>query len=179
MDSTLVWYAAYGSNLWPERFRYYLEGGTAPGSTTPSPGARDATPARATEAGTCSHERFFAGEASRWHGGGVAFLATEPGDHQTLLRLYLLTLEQFEDVYAQENRRTPSVEAPAAVDVDAVVAAGHLDLLDGWYGRLLHLGTHADGHEILTFTAESPPPRNPPHDSYLQMINNGEASLAN
>lgn len=173
MAEDLVWYAAYGSNLWPERFMLYLTGGLAPGSTVPSIGARDATPPRATERASTTHERFFAGEAQRWHGGGVAFLATEPGDHDTLLRLYLLTTEQFEDVFMQENGLTE----PIPIEFDAAAAAGQVDLTDRWYGRLLHLGTHADGRDIFTFTAASPPPRNPPHESYQAMISNGEASL--
>ena len=111
MADDLVWYAAYGSNLWPERFACYLTGGTAPGSTTASPGARNPAPARATEASKCDHERFYAGESRRWHGGGVAFLATDPGDHNTPLRLYLITTEQFEDVFAQEN----GLDAPESV----------------------------------------------------------------
>jgi len=169
----LVWYAAYGSNLWPERFMVYLNGGTAPGSTVASPGARDTTPPRATERSSTNYERFFAGVAKRWHGGGVAFLGTQPGAHDTLLRLYLVTAEQFEDVFMQEN----GLSEPIPIDFAAAAASGHADLATGWYGRLLHLGTHDDGHGIFTFTSANPPPRNPPHESYLATIRNGEASL--
>ncbi len=175
MTEHLIWYAAYGSNLWPERFMLYLTGGLAPGSTTPSVGARDATPPRATERATTTHERFFAGESTRWHGGGVAFLATEPSDCETLLRLYLLSAEQFEDVFMQENGLTE----PMPIDFEAAAVARQVDLTSRWYGRLLHLGTHGDGRDIFTFTASTPPPRNPPHASYRTMITNGEASLAN
>ena len=174
MTEDLVWYAAYGSNLWPERFRYYLEGGTAPGSTTASAGARNPAPPLQTERSSCTNERFYAGESKKWHGGGVAFLATEPGDHETLLRLYLITTEQFEDVFAQEN----GLDAPIALDLDALADVGQLDVVDGWYGRLIDLGTHTDGRRIITFTAADPPPRNPPHANYLAMIERGEASLA-
>ena len=168
-----VWYAAYGSNLWPERFRCYLEGGTAPGSTTSSPGARNPAPPQKTERSSCAHERFYAGESKRWHGGGVAFLASEPGNHETILRLYLITEEQFEDVFAQEN----GLDSPISLDLATLANAGHLDATDRWYGRLIDLGTHADGHQIVTFTAADPPPRNPPHASYRATITRGEASL--
>lgn len=164
-----VWYAAFGSNLSNDRFAIYLQGGTATGSVGSSPGARDATPPAQVETRFCANPLMFAGVADKWSGGGVAFLGCEPSDHHTALRLHDIANEQFDDVVQQENR----VDTPLAVDFDRAISDGFVDVIDRLYGRVLHLGQHADGKHIFTITSANPPEINAPHPTYIRTIANG------
>ena len=102
-----VWYASYGSNLLAERFGYYLSGGSMGQQTVGHIGARDSTPATANRSWKARHELRFGGESRRWDGGGVAFVNAEPGSGECVVRLWLLTAAQFDDVAAQENQMRP------------------------------------------------------------------------
>lgn len=145
---SLVWYAAYGSNLQRERFELYLTGGRLESSGSPHRGARDGSPPREDRSLELQFQLYFAQSSPRWGGGGVAFLDHRPRrDVRTLARGYLVTLSQFEDVLAQEN------EAPTrAVKLGSLGRAGRVRLYDGWYGLVLACGT-LEGRPVLTFTA--------------------------
>ncbi len=222
----LVWYAAYGSNLWWPRFRTYLEGGPVPYRPVPrdQAGARDPSPPAADRAWWLPHDLFFAGASPGWGGGAVAFLdpspttgsipKPEPGadadpgapvttggdvdevpDSGTLARIWLITAEQFEDVFRQENGlRVPgSTLAPGSgpdrsvepeperwdrtgggplFDLARIPAGSHLDAGPQWYGRVLHLGPGPDGHPVATFTGPDPGRhrRGPAHPSYARTV---------
>lgn len=169
-----IWYAAYGSNLWRERFLVYLTGGPIPRSTAGriQAGGRDPAPPTADRGHELTHRLFFARSAPGWGGGGVAFLDPSPDTGPpTRVRLWSLTTTQFEDVYRQENGR----DEPVPIDLDALADHGTLDTLDTWYGRLLHLGT-ADGDPIATFTCADPAavgPERRPHESYESVMTAG------
>lgn len=192
----LVWYAAYGSNLWSARFLTYLTGGPVPLSPAGrvQDGARDPAPPQADTPSHLPGRLVFGRSSSGWGGGGIAFLdpapapapapaaadpgpgratAAERGD-QVLGRLWLITAEQFADVASQENGHPLP---PEAADPSAVAPGGHLDVGPGWYGRLLHLGDGPDGHPILTFTCpDANPaalPRRAPHPAYREVIARG------
>ena len=115
----MVWYVSYGSNLDPDRLGTYLSGGTPAGGHFTYRGARNATPPRARRPCRIPHRLYFAGESRTW-GGGVAFL-----DHDhvapapTFGHAYLVTVEQFEDVAAQETGREH-----AEVEIDEVRSEG-------------------------------------------------------
>lgn len=146
-----LWYAAFGSNLLRARFEKYLKGGSAElASHSLEPGARDDSDPIAETTMTAHHELYFAWEAQKWDGGGVAFLSPSPSVAATTCRLYKITIEQFEDVHAQET----GMSEPAVLDVDELVAKGSLLQYDRLYGLALHLGTHEDGHPIVTLTTE-------------------------
>jgi hypothetical protein len=150
---TAVWYAAYGSNLDPDRLAVYLDA------------CRDRRRPEATGAAVADHQLRFGGSSTRW-GGGVAFLDPSPGSGRALVRRWLVTAEQLADVYAQENGRpVGSVE----VDLGALDDAGHVDGLPGRYGRLVHLGHHAE-RPVVTFTAAEPPPAAAPSVAYLARL---------
>ena len=100
-----MWYAAYGSNMSRARFDYYLRGGRPEGSSHTYPGCRDDTPPTGDVAGEIAMELAFGGRSQTW-GGGVAFVRPITGE-RAKARLYLLTLEQFTDVVAQENHLEP------------------------------------------------------------------------
>lgn len=184
--SGLVWYAAYGSNLWSARFLTYLTGGPVPLSPTGrvQAGARDPSPPRAHEPVRLPGRILFGRSSSGWGEGGVAFLdpmAPDPvpgdkaggdGGDQVLGRLWLITVDQFADVASQENGHP----LPAgAADPAALEPGGHVDAGPGWYGRLLHMGAGPDGHPILTFTCPDPAavPRRAAHATYREVIARG------
>ena len=171
-DATeLVWYAAYGSNCSPARFRAYLEGGTPPGATHVHRGARDPSPPVADGPLVFPSAVCFRGHAKNW-GGAPAFLEHAETRAGALGRRYLVTLEQFEDVLAQENR----LDAPLPVDPHR--AAGDRQVVtERPYGQVVTLEP-VDGHPVLTFTSPEPPEaRDPaaPSASYLGTIVRGLA----
>ncbi len=145
-----LWYAAFGSNISKGRFEKYLLGGSAAlASDSPERGARDVSAPVAEDVLTVDHEVYFAWEARKWAGGGVAFLAAETSTSTTICRLYKITVGQFEDVHMQES----GAEHPAALDLDALSTSRSLMQYDGsLYGLALLLGVHADGCPIVTLT---------------------------
>jgi hypothetical protein len=92
---------------------------------------------------------FFASHTNHWQGMTAAFL--DPGDKEsrTKVRAYLITLNQFEHILAQEC----NIAVPVAVDLQALKSHGRLILGDGdnFFNQLAYLGEH-DGHPLITFT---------------------------
>lgn len=169
----LVWYAAYGSNCAPDRFRAYLEGGTAPGARVGHTGARDPRPPRATGPVVFDRQVVFAGESRRW-GGGFAFLSHRSVRAGALGRRYLITHEQFDDVLAQENRRAPSAARVDDLTVGEITPTG-----GGAYAAVLALEP-IDGIPVVTFTAPDPPEQRepaPPSAAYIATILRGLTSV--
>lgn len=145
-----IWYASYGSNLLYERFMRYIEGGKLEGSTKAERGARNTAPPLKSMTYSIHHELYFAKDRSKWGEGGVAFIKNEQNNGiTTYSKAYLITAEQFEDVVCQENQ-VHSVE----IDYEQLVEQGFIDILDGWYGRLLLIG-YKEQLPIVTFTAAS------------------------
>ncbi|MFE9954990.1 histone deacetylase [Micromonospora sp. NPDC005299] len=146
----LLWYVAYGSNLHAARLDRYLRGGRPPGGLRTYPGCRDCRPPRRTVAGSIPGGVYFAGESRAWTG-GMAFYDPElPG--RAAVRGYLVTVEQFADIAAQEMYRPPGAD----LDLIRVAAeTGRATLGPGRYETLLRVGTR-DGLPMLTFTAPHP-----------------------
>jgi hypothetical protein len=142
-----VWYAAYGSNLDPDRFACYLRGGCPPGATRTYPGTRDGGEALDARPLELSGRLCFAWESPTW-GGGIAFYEAA-GDTTVLARGYLLTPAQLSDVIEQEMRRVPGVDH----DFAEVVGSGRQVLGPGRY-ETLHLAGEIDGRPVLTFGTE-------------------------
>jgi hypothetical protein len=117
-EPRLCWYLAYGSNLQQERFACYLGGGRPADAARTYVGARDTSVPRRWEPLRVPGRMVFAGESLVW-GGGVAVLDPR-GPGEVAGRAYLLTLEQLDDVVAQE------VGAGSGL-YDAVVALPDLD----------------------------------------------------
>ena len=136
-------------------------------------GARDSSLWRDVRAVELSHRLLFAGESRWWGGGGVAFIDPElsgPSTSTTLARAYLITVEQFQDVLAQESGRAVGTE----VDLEAAADGGWSIVGEGNYDRVVHVGHH--DWPMLTFTT----PReihelhlNPPGQAYHDMIVRG------
>ncbi len=172
MTERLVWYAAFGSNLYRARMAVYLTGGPVPNSTAGrvQAGSRDPVLPRDDRPIEIPHRLFFAGASSGWGGGGVAFLDPRPEPTAgTRGRAWLVTAEQFADVFAQEN----GLADPPPIDLDRLAAAGTVDAADSWYGRLIDLGAGPDGSPTVTFTCADvarPGARRPPHRSYREVM---------
>lgn len=163
-----VWYVAYGSNVNRDRFTAYLNE------------ARDPTPPSADRFAQVPLRLCFGNRSTRWKGGGVCFVFPDP-DSRCWVRAWNITAEQFEDVFAQENRL--AIASPidwAAVAALAPVPDGHLDIGTSWYRRILRLapgelGLPADSDVALTFTSARPIELNPPHGDYRSTIATGLA----
>ena len=170
--SDLIWYASYGSNVDRERFLLYLEGGPLPGSDHVESGARDPAPPRADSPIEFSHQISFVGRSSRW-GGAPAFLNHSPAPGPAALgRRYLVTVEQLEDLVAQENLREPSPLPIDQLEVGVVRQVG-----PGGYDGLMLVGTD-EGTPIVTFTSPVPPESRPPAapaQAYLATLMKGLA----
>lgn len=171
----LVWYAAYGSNLLRSRFVTYLRGGPVPGSGRIQAGSRDDADPRDAAPYQFDQPLIFGQRASGWGGGGVCFVDPDPdpdpGRAQPRItsgRAWLVTAEQLSDIWAQENGLAVGTD----LDLEAVMAAGSVDVGTGWYRRLLSLG-ELDGHPVLTFTCASAPELNPADPSYLGVVGHG------
>ncbi|MBO2451284.1 histone deacetylase [Actinomadura barringtoniae] len=172
MGGGLLWYVAYGSNLFAERFACYLAGGTPEGGQRHYTGCRDASPARAERAVTLPGGIYFALTSLTW-GGGMAFYDPDLPGHAAA-RAYLLTREQFCDVMSQEMRR----EVGEDPDLSEVLNGGHggrRQLGPGRYETVVNVGEEG-GHPMLTFTSPHGADRaelNAPTAPYLMMLGNG------
>ncbi|MEV0662945.1 histone deacetylase [Actinomadura luteofluorescens] len=166
MDDEPLWYVAYGSNLFRDRFRCYLSGGRPSGGARLYTGCRDPRPARAEHAVTIPGGIYFALTSLTW-GGGMAFYDPAlPG--RAAARAYLLTRRQFCDVLSQEMRRDVGTDH----DLGEAVARGRQRLGPGRYETVLKVGERA-GHPMLTFTSPGPHPPNAPTAAYLAMLGRG------
>lgn len=145
-----VWYVAYGSNLASRRFGCYLRGGLPAGGRREYVGCRD--PTEPTEAvGLLVPGRLvFTGSSSTW-GGGTAVL-DPTADGYVAGRAYLVTVEQFADVVAQEVRQPPGSDFALALESRLSVLEPVHVLGQGRYETVVQLGVR-DGAPLLTATA--------------------------
>lgn len=194
----LVWYAAYGSNLLHARFETYLRGGPVPGSGRLQAGARDPAGPQDSRPFEIANPLIFARRSRSWRGGGVCFLDPTvkapisvplglPGALRTPVsasiagspfasppvgatagRVWLVTSEQFSDVWAQEN----GLEVGVDLDIERLVTLGSMDVGTRWYSRLLLLG-QLDGRPVVTFTCTAATDLNPGDGSYLHVVGRG------
>ncbi len=148
MDS-YVWYMAYGSNLNTERFRCYFTGQPYLGLVQAEKCADQRAPRQVVPV-EIPYSIYFAKHSNAW-GGGVAFLdCTCRGFSYGVA--YLITEEQFEHLYQQEN--------------------GGRVRENSWYAKLVDLGT-MDGYPIKTFTNSRRLEHNKAAKVYLDVIKAG------
>ncbi|MFB4295539.1 histone deacetylase [Actinomadura sp. NTSP31] len=169
MDESSLWYVAYGSNLFHERFACYLSGGRPAGGARRYTGCRDPRPPRAELSVTVPGGIYFALTSQVW-GGGMAFYDPAlPG--RAAARAYLLTRRQFCDVMSQEMRRDVGTDH----DLSEAVAHGRQRVGPGRYETIVRVGERG-GHPMLTFTAPQPASAaelNAPSAPYLTMLGHG------
>ena len=149
-----VWYASYGSNLLRTRFDCYLNGTQIPGQHYGCSGARNRAEPQAVASLDVPHDLFFARQSPRW-GGGIAFLdPSVRAGASARLRLYKITLGQFNDVFAQENKLPVPLPEKACITsacLGGLSATSGISVTDRPYGYLKHLGDK-QGCPVLTFT---------------------------
>lgn len=145
---THVWYVGYGSNLLRARFMLYVRGGFCEANGQTYAGCDDPTPPVCDVPFDVPYDMYFGNLSEGW-GGGVSFLdASAPGFAYG--RAYLVTREQFEQVWDQEGR-------------DA-----------SWYPEGLRLGELL-GVPALSFTSASRRPFHEPGQRYLDVLRAGMA----
>ncbi|XP_042420772.1 histone deacetylase 5-like isoform X1 [Zingiber officinale] len=189
-----VWYASYGSNMWKPRFLCYIEGGKVQGMTVPCSGSLDKSLPRSIIWKVLPHRLLFGRSYTRtWGKGGVAFLNPERDTSEKAhLCMYRITLEQFNDVLAQENslhQEDGAIQRMVSplLDVDILnyVAKNKSTRLetikDGWYSTVLYLGEE-DNVPILTMTCSASDiqcfksgefPTSAPSRDYMNTLVNG------
>ncbi|MFD6262804.1 histone deacetylase [Micromonospora chalcea] len=143
----MLWYVAYGSNLHAARLDWYLRGGRPPGGLRTYPGCRDCRPPRRTVPALIPGGVYFAGESRAWTGGMAFYDPQLPG--RAAARGYLVTVEQFADIAAQEMYRPPGADLAG---IRAAAETGRARLGPGRYETLLRVGVR-EGLPMLTFTA--------------------------
>ncbi|OVA00799.1 Histone deacetylase superfamily [Macleaya cordata] len=152
-----IWYGSFGSNMWKPRFLCYIEGGQVEGMQSPCSGSVDRSPPKEIMWKTVPHRLFFGRSRTRtWGAGGVAFLHPESDSRdRAYMCLYKITLEQFNDVLVQENRRKPGDDLLFNLtDLDSVMKNKSMNLealKEDWYSNVVCLGTEGD-LPILTMT---------------------------
>ncbi len=124
---------------------------------------------------TIDHELYFSKASSIWEHGGVGFIKAYKNDEtKTLGRMYLITVEQFEQVVRQENAKEPDDET-IQIDFEKTISKGESNIPGNWYSRILFLGLQ-DGYPSFTFTgswADDEIILNLPREKYLKTIIKG------
>lgn len=149
-----VWYFSYGSNMFTERFRYYISGGGPEGAKEMSPGCGEGHDTFPAEYGPVALPGgMYFGRFSRaiWDGGVAFYDERSPG--LTLGKAYLITLEQFKRVVQQE--KGPDLNDGHIV---SVLQRGSLTQGADGYNRIVcpgHLAVPGrdDSYPIFTFTS--------------------------
>lgn len=135
-NNSYVWYACYGSNLSRGRFFCYISK------------CRDMTLPKDEKPIDIPYPLYFAKNSKNWHGKGVAFIGhKKTASDITHGKMYLITIEQFNDVVSQEN-----ANAKISIDFNSVKKSGYAKVCDCWYGYIVYLGEH-NNLSIFTFTA--------------------------
>jgi hypothetical protein len=151
------------------RLACYLCGGRPPGGARTYRGCRDPRPPRRALPVSLPGQLYFARESAVWTGGMGFYDPFDPGTMPA--RAYLVTLEQFADIAAQEMRREPGTE----LDLAAVPATGRAVLGPVPYETLVRPGW-LGGLPLLTFTADcrsADAELNRPSAAYLQHLASG------
>lgn len=170
-----VWYATFGAGIDKDRFRRYIEGGTPEGSRRVLVGCRDKTPPVKDMFISLPYELYFSGESLSWlAGGGMANLAVKrSAKTHTIARAYLITVEQFEDIAAQENFQSKPLRLPMTKAINTGHAIiGNVEG-DRTYDVLLYCG---ERERTPVFSLTSLRPRlgyAPPSPSYTQFLCKG------
>lgn len=152
MDNYVI-YASYGSNLLTERFMRYIAGGSITGNNFVYKGARDKTPPKEKIPMLVLGNVYMSGYSDMWGGGGYAFYdPTIPGEVR--MAGWLITVDQFYDVVAQENDlESGSVDELALSEMgdwgEKIIPYGDE------YSRIISLPLQ-NGFKCFTFTSPKP-----------------------
>ncbi|MFC8717065.1 histone deacetylase [Kitasatospora sp. NPDC057198] len=148
-STSLVWYAAYGSNMHADRLAHYIAGGRPHGGARTYPGCRDGRLPERTLPVLLPGTLYFALESTVWTG-GMGFY-DPAADGEMPARAYLVTTQQFADIAAQEMHRAPGAD----LDLTRALELGSDRLGPGRYETLVCPGA-IDDIPVFTFTAPWP-----------------------
>lgn len=167
--SDYVWYACYGSNLNYDRFICYIKGGKPKGSKRKNKGCANKKIPERTERYTIPYSLYFAKNSSNWYGSGVAFIGlTKDNEVKTLSKLYLITKDQFEELFVQENGEKYE-KILLSLNFEEIMQR-HSKVIwnSSWYGNIIYLGLGPDGIPIFTTTSsKNERPFSRPNEKYL------------
>lgn len=152
----MIWYATYGSNIYARRLRLYLQGGCIEGLTCVHEGSRNTALPIKDEFIELPYATYFSQQVPFWENRGVAFMNAQQGSGTTLSRMYLITKDQFVDVFAQENGQSPKAfqeEIPFDLTPGTSKDIGSEHSYE-WYGKVVCLG-EKEGFPIYTFTTKN------------------------
>ncbi len=169
--SAYVWYAAYGSGLSKENFMHQIRGGQPEGSTRAFAGCSDQAPPKKETFISLPYPLYFAGTCTEWGGGHINVLPEPSNTAHTIARAYLITVEQFEEIAAQQNDRLVTQPLP----LRNAMQRGHVTVGDGsgHYDELLFCGTK-DDIPVFTLTAVRPElPYTAPTPVYTRLLCKG------
>ncbi len=112
-------------------------------------GCRDQTSPLRDITGQIPGRIYFAEYSKSWENGGVAFYDPAVADSIAFVRMYLVTIDQFNDIFLQENGLDSGdinvTLADLAVGSSAIYGCG-------WYREIWRL-EDAEGSPALTFTS--------------------------
>lgn len=165
-----MWYVSYGSNLFADRLTCYLAGGRAPGGRWTNPGARDPSPPTGDRRVDLDQALVFGGPSHTWHGGPGFLDLVTPG--HSVGRGWRITVEQFADLVAQENKLDPG----AVTITEELLHQGGVVLPGARYGRLVALEA-VDDEPVVTFTYIDRPIERAPDPRYLELLRAGLEEL--
>lgn len=153
-----IWYCSYGSNIYFERFKLYIRGGTEAFVSKNFPGCSDKRLPEKDFGYEIPYELYFSRNAIAWENKGVAFISSGSDmTKKTYCRIYKITKDQFKDVVLQENALGPEDELSIDYKTllkDGAVLIKELADKDRWYPKLLLVGSK-ENIPILTFTSLS------------------------
>lgn len=169
-----VWYATFGSGLYKDNFMSGIKGGKLDGAKRPYTGCRDKSAPLKDMFISLPHELSFSGSSYMWLDGGHATLDVRKSSKaHTIARAYLITIEQFEDLAAQENGQTEAVRLP----LSKAIRSGHATIgnIKGArvYDELLYCGQQ---DRIPIFSLTNIGPRGPfssPSPEYTRALCKG------
>jgi succinyl-diaminopimelate desuccinylase len=163
-SSAYVWYASFGFGLSKENFMTFIEGGKLEGTERICTGCRDKSPPKKDMFISLPYDLVFA-DQSPVNSGGFAILNTKKSARShTIARAYLITVDQFEDIAAQENYQTEYLRLPLTKSI----RTGHTTINNvkgsRTYDELMYCGefdripmfTLTTLRQITSYTAPNP-----------------------
>ncbi len=169
-EQTYIWYASYGSGLSKDIFMQQITGGTPEGSSRAFIGCTDQTPPIKDRFLSLPYRLYFAGVCEAWDGGGHGTIEVEPSEARTIARAYLITLEQFQQMVAQQNDQTKVKPLP----LKQAVRHGHALIKDatGYYNELVFCGIKDDA-PMFCITSNRKLPLKAPSSAYTRLLCKG------
>jgi succinyl-diaminopimelate desuccinylase len=165
-----VWYVTYGSGLSRENFICSIAGGKPKGRRHEYRGCRDKSMPIKNMFMSLPYELYFAGDSYAWDGGMAVIDTKEDKKAHTIARAYLITVEQFEDIAAQENYQDHPIRLPLA----QAIRDGHVTINNvagkQLYDELLYCGLE-ERIPIFSLTSmRQTHPRKAPSETYAKVL---------